>query len=109
MTIIIKHLKTGNEYLLLETSLSVDKTLNPSRFLGDFFPAEEEGKTITVAACDVQGRIFRFYAIEVVVITIDGKKLSELLPEAIATPTEVIVDNEENGDEEAFEDDEEWL
>ena len=90
MTTIVKHRRTGNEYILLGINGEVDK-VNPSRFISELFAQEKSKSEVSCSAtvCDVQGNIFLAYIDDLTVVEIDGKKPGDLLPE----PTLKSVDN----------------
>ncbi len=79
MTTIVKHRRTGNEYILLGINGELDKA-NPSRFISELFNQEKSEISCSVTVCDVQGNIFLAYIDDLVVTEIDGKKLTEILP-----------------------------
>ena len=80
MTTIVKHRRTGNEYILLGINGELDKA-NPSRFISEFFTQEKSEVSCSVTVCDVHGNIFLAYIDDLIVTEIDGKKLTEILPE----------------------------
>jgi hypothetical protein len=81
MTTIVRHKRTGNEYILLSINGEENKA-NPSRFLNDLFTQEKSEVSCSATVCDVQGNIFLVYIDDLIVIEIDGKKLTDILPEA---------------------------
>ena len=81
MITIVKHRRTGNEYILLGINGELDKA-NPSRFISEFFTQEKSEVSCSVTVCDVNGNIFLAYIDDLIVTEIDGKKLTEILPEA---------------------------
>ncbi|GAB4225392.1 MAG: hypothetical protein Kow0049_03200 [Stanieria sp.] len=81
MTIIVRHKRTGNQYLLLGINGGGSKASLPSRFLNDLFTKEESENPLMVTLCDARGNIFLSQIDEIVVTEIEGKKPSELLPE----------------------------
>jgi hypothetical protein len=97
MTIIVKHKRSGNEYILLTASGEGDKNSLPSRFLNDLFPKEESENSCFLTLCDVKGNIFLAPANSFLVTEINGKKPSEILPELV-TPPPTIRDFEEEDD-----------
>lgn len=116
MTVIIKHITTNNEYILLGTNLNDNKSLLSTRFLDNLFAAETDKVPIAmVAACDAEGKILWLSADEVVVVEVDGDKPSELLPPPIiVTPPPPKVEEEPENPpndqlEEEFPEDEEWI
>lgn len=57
MTIIVKHLDTGNEYILLGTGIGTEKSSLPSRVFSDLFTSDHPDKVMMITACDAKGRI----------------------------------------------------
>lgn len=101
MAIIVKHRKTGNEYILLNISGGRDSTSLPNRLLPDLFPREQAKNSSGVTVCDVRGNIFSSYLDDLVVIEIDGKKPEEILPEpVIASPYDRFKEKDDDSDEE---------
>lgn len=80
MTIIVQHRRTENQYILLGINGEMDKA-NPSRFISEFFNQEKSEVSCSATVCDVQGNIFLAYIDDLKVMEIDGKKLTEFLPE----------------------------
>jgi hypothetical protein len=80
MTTIVRHKRTGNEYILLGINGEINK-VNPSRFLNDLFNQEKSEIACSATVCDVRGNIFLVYIDDLIVIEIDGKKLIDILPE----------------------------
>ncbi|MEO0014970.1 MAG: hypothetical protein RLZZ535_3359 [Cyanobacteriota bacterium] len=89
MTTIVKHRRTGNEYILLSINGETNKA-NPSRFISELFNQEKSEVSCSATVCDVQGNIFLAYIDDLVVTEINGIKPAEILPEA--TP-EAVNDN----------------
>ncbi len=83
MTTIVRHRKTGNEYILLGINKAGGKINLPSRFLNDLFTQEESENSTSVTICDARGNIFIAYIEDLIVTEIDGKKPSEILPEIV--------------------------
>lgn len=81
MTTIVKHRRTGNEYILLGINGEANKA-NPSRFISELFNQEKSEVSCSATVCDVQGNIFLAYIDELVVVEIDGIRPAEILPEA---------------------------
>jgi hypothetical protein len=98
MTIIVKHKKTGNEYILLGMNGEGDRNSLPSRFFNDLFTKEAAENICLVALCDARGNIFLSGANELIVTEIDGQKPSEILPE----PVPSVVNEFEAEDEDNF-------
>jgi hypothetical protein len=80
MTTIVRHKRTGNEYILLGINGEQNK-VNPSRFLNDLFTQEKSEVSYSATVCDVRGNLFLVYIDDLIVIEIDGKKLTDILPE----------------------------
>jgi hypothetical protein len=81
MTTIVKHRRTGNEYILLGINGEANKA-NPSRFISEFFNQEKSEVSCSATVCDVQGNIFLAYIDDLLVVEIDGLRPAEILPEA---------------------------
>lgn len=81
MTTIVKHRRTGNEYILLAINPEANKA-NPSRFINELFNQEKSEISYSATVCDVQGNIFLAYIDDLLVIEIDGIKPGSILPEA---------------------------
>jgi hypothetical protein len=95
MTIIVKHKRTGNEYILLGMN-GGDRTSLPSRFLNDLFTKEAAEDTCLVALCDARGNIFFSSTDELTVTEIDGKKPSEILPEPVPPVINELEEEQDN-------------
>ena len=82
MTTIVRHRKTGNEYILLGINGEENKT-NPSRFINELFNSSQQKSEVSCSAtvCDAQGNLFLAYIDDLIVVEIDGKRPSDLLPE----------------------------
>lgn len=83
MVTIVKHRRTGNEYIMLGIN-GGDRSL-PSRFLDNLFVKEESETSCLLTVCDRQGNIFLCHADELIVVEIDGQKPREILPEPVVT------------------------
>lgn len=81
MTIIVKHRRTGNQYILLGIDREGEKNAPPARFLSDLFAQDRSDLVSSATVCDVRGNIFLAYIDDLIVVSIDGKKPSEILPE----------------------------
>jgi hypothetical protein len=81
MTTIVKHRRTGNEYILLGINGEANKA-NPSRFISELFNQEKSEVSCSATVCDVQGNIFLAYIDDLLVVEIDGLRPGEILPEA---------------------------
>ncbi|MGL5940447.1 MAG: hypothetical protein ACRC2S_08685 [Waterburya sp.] len=80
MTTIVRHKRTGNEYILLGINGEINK-VNPSRFINDLFNQEKSEVACSATVCDFRGNIFLVYIDDLIVIEIDGKKPTDILPE----------------------------
>ena len=81
MATIVRHRRTGNEYILLSINGEANKT-NPSRFINELFNPEKTETSSSATVCDSQGNLFLAYIDDLVVTEIDGQKPADLLPEA---------------------------
>ena len=79
MTTIVKHRRTGNEYILL--GISGEGRANPSRFISELFDRDKPEVSSSATVCDFQGNIFLAGIDDLIVTEIDGKKPADLLPE----------------------------
>ena len=57
MATIVRHKKTGTEYVLLGSGYGAYKTARPGFWGGDLFPTEEEGAIRAVMLCDDKGEL----------------------------------------------------
>lgn len=103
MTTIVRHKRTGNEYILLSITGETNKA-NPSRFLSELFEREKSEGSCLATICDVRGNLFLAYIDELVVTEIDGKKPADILPEPTVEP--VVNNVYADGDLNDFESDE---
>lgn len=78
MLTVVKHKKTGNEYVLIGTGLGAYKATRPSAFLGNLAPHEEEGQIKAAAVCDRDGNILWFPTEELKVVAIGGTKVEDI-------------------------------
>ncbi|MCC0177935.1 hypothetical protein I4641_13195 [Waterburya agarophytonicola K14] len=81
MTTIVRHRKTGNQYILLSINGEENKT-NPSRFINELFNSNQQKSEVSCSAtvCDVEGNLFLAYIDDLIVIEIDGEKPADILP-----------------------------
>ncbi|MDJ0590329.1 MAG: hypothetical protein QNJ72_10080 [Pleurocapsa sp. MO_226.B13] len=105
MTTIVRHKRTGNEYILLGINGEESKT-NPSRFINELFTQEKSEVSFSATVCDVRGNLFLAYIDELMVVEIDGKKPADLLPEPEleSTPNNSYPQQTSDFDEEELED-----
>ncbi|WP_052055251.1 hypothetical protein [Myxosarcina sp. GI1] len=99
MAIVVKHKKTGSEYILLAVNaVSGGSKVNlPSRFLNDLFPQNDTENYGLVTVCDARGNMFLSYIDDLIISEIDGQKPSEILPE-------IVVSSVSHEDREEFDD-----
>ena len=79
MAVIVKHIESGEKYILLGTGFGAYKATRPSLFFGNWSPTEETGQVTMVAVSNVQGQIGWVHSDELEVVAVDGKSPSELL------------------------------
>ncbi|MBE9045421.1 hypothetical protein IQ255_13605 [Pleurocapsales cyanobacterium LEGE 10410] len=108
MTTIVKHRRTGNEYILLGINGEAGKA-NPSRFISELFAQEKTEVSCSATVCDVQGNIFLAHIDDLCVTEIDGKKPMDILPqpsqpnyEAVSREDDEQHDFDNDFDEEEF-------
>ena len=97
MTTIVRHRRTGNQYILLSINPEENKT-NPSRFINELFNAGQEKSAVSCSAtvCDVQGNLFLAYIDDLIVVEMDGKKPADILPEPeYSEPEYNSIDNDD--------------
>ena len=112
MTTIVKHRRTGNEYILLGINGEANKT-NPSRFISELFNQEKSEVSCSATVCDVQGNIFLAYIDDLIVTQVDGNKPGDILPEPsydsvendVYQPSSKNYEPESKADEELNDDD----
>jgi hypothetical protein len=102
MTTIVRHRRTGNEYILLGITGETDKA-NPSRFISEFFSQDKSEVSSSATVCDVRGNIFLAYIDDLVVTEIDGKKPADLLPEPADEPADNYDSEPSDFEDEEFE------
>lgn len=79
MAIIVRHLKNGQEYVLLGAGFGAYKASRPSFFGGNLFPNEEEGTYRMVAVSDSNGKINWVYSNDLEVVEVDGVGIRDVL------------------------------
>ena len=112
MAIIVQHLSTNNQYLLINADSSEENAVlaNSPRLIRNLLPESEVSGEGKVALCDGNGRIFWLPASEIKVILVDGKAPAEILPETVTTFSKVLPSEEDSLEDELLEDDDEdWI
>ncbi len=79
MAVIVKHIESGETYILLGTGFGAYKATRPSLFFGNWAPTEEAGQVTMVAVSNAQGQIGWIHSNELQVVEVDGIPPSELL------------------------------
>ena len=79
MATTVRHIESGEKYVLLGTGFGAFKATRPSLFFGNWAPAEEAGQVTMVAVCNNQGQIGWVHSDELQVVEVDGKSPTELL------------------------------
>ena len=85
MTIIVKHRRTGNQYILLGINGETNKA-NPSRFISELFDREKPEVSCSATLCDTLGNIFIADIDDLQVVEIDGIKPVDILPKVSYEP-----------------------
>lgn len=106
MTTIVKHKRTGNEYILLGINGEENK-VNPSRFISELFTSEKSEVSYSATVCDVRGNLFLAYIDDLIVTEIDGHKPADILPVPVSSSVAETVDNESYSQQDSEFDDEE--
>ena len=88
MATIIKHRRTGNQYILLGINGETNKA-NPSRFISELFDREKPEVSCSATVCDTLGNIFIADIDDLQVVEIDGIKPADILPEVSYEPPEL--------------------
>jgi len=79
MATTVRHIESGEKYVLLGTGFGAFKATRPSLFFGNWAPAEEAGQVTMVAVCNNQDQIGWVHSDELQVVEVDGKSPTELL------------------------------
>ena len=82
MVTVVRHRKTGNEYILLGINGEGNKA-TPSRFISELFAQEKSEVSTSATVCDVRGNIFLAYIDDLIVTEIDGIEPANILSEPI--------------------------
>ena len=107
MMIVVKHKRTENDYILLGISGLGEKNNHSPRFLTDLFNQENSEPSNLMAVCDARGNIFLADIKDLIILEIDGKKPSEILPEIPVSSVNSEYNPETKSDfDDEFEDDE---
>lgn len=78
MTIIVKHKKSQNHYILIGTGFGIYQSARPNALLSIFTTKEEDFFRL-IAVSDRNGTIKWFESEDLTVVKIDGKKPQDLL------------------------------
>ena len=79
MATVVKHNKSGEEYVVLGTGYGAYKSSVPHPMFGNWMPDESEGSKSMIAVCNSEGEIGWTTTSQVTVISVDGKPLGEIL------------------------------
>ena len=79
MAIIVRHKETRKDYVLLGGGFGVYKAKSPSPLFGNLVPLQEEGESPMVCVCNPKGHIGWFYSDELLVISVDGHPVSDII------------------------------
>jgi len=79
MTTIVKHRRTGNEYILLGINGEA-KQIDPSRFISGLFERDKSVTSPSATVCDVRGNMFLADIDDLVVVEVNGVKPADILP-----------------------------
>ena len=111
MAIIVQHLSTNNQYLLINADAAEGDTIlaNSPRLIRNLLPESEASGEGQVALCDGNGRLFWLPASEIKIILIDGKAPADILPETVTTFSETVPTQENTTDDLLEDDDEDWI
>ena len=104
MTTIVRHKRTGNEYILLGINGEENK-VNPSRFISELFTAEKSEVSYSATVCDVRGNLFLAYIDDLIVTEIDGQKPADILPVPVYSAAETVENESNSPEDREFDDD----
>ena len=79
MTTIVKHRRTGKEYILLGINGEA-KQIDPSRFISGLFERDKSVTSPSATVCDVRGNMFLADIDDLVVVEVNGVKPADILP-----------------------------
>ncbi|PHN05601.1 hypothetical protein [Flavilitoribacter nigricans] len=79
MAVIIQHVKSDKQYILLGSGLGMYESTKPNWLLGDLVGDTSSGSLKAICACDLEGNITWLIPEEFRVVSVDGKSPEELL------------------------------
>ena len=79
MAIIVRHKETQKDYVLLGGGFGAYQSKKPSPILGNLGSVTEQGEYPMVCVCNPKGHIGWFYSDELLVISVDGYPVSEVV------------------------------
>lgn len=79
--IVVKHIKTGERFILIGTGLGMYKSSRPGALGGSLAPVEEKGAKAAVAVCDRHGNIRWVSSRLLQVVEIDGTSIENIAGE----------------------------
>ncbi|MGA1822437.1 MAG: hypothetical protein ACMUIG_07915 [Thermoplasmatota archaeon] len=79
MATVVVYKETGEEYILLGTGFGSYQSKKANWFFGDLIAEVDEGTNPMVCVCDKNGKVGWLESHKVTVVSIDGRKVNELL------------------------------
>lgn len=79
MAIIVRHKATQKDYILLGGGFGYYQSKRPSPVFGNLIAQTDEGEYPMVCLCNPRGHIGWFYSDEVLVISVDGYPVSDII------------------------------
>ena len=81
MATVVRHVSTGASYVLIGTGFGAFQSKKPNWLLGDLMADTSEGQHAMACVCDADGRIFWVDSSQLIVDSVDGKRVREVLNE----------------------------
>ena len=79
MATVVKHIKTGNNYILLGTGFGAFQSKKPNWLLGDLMSDTTEGQHAVACVCDEDGSMQWVDSTELAVESVDGQSIKGIL------------------------------
>ena len=78
MATIVRHIESGQKYILLGSGFGAYQSKKPNWFFGDLMADTDEGQYAMVCVCNSKGKIGWLESSQVVVDTVDGQTVPSL-------------------------------
>ena len=80
MAVIVTHVPSNKDFVLIGTGFGAFQSKKPNWLMGDFMADTSQGQFAMVCVCTKDGRIQWVDSEQVVVKSVDGKPVGDLLP-----------------------------